>query len=88
MVGRGFQSYEKRSFFSVFSRLDPFLQVFEKVKKCLVLELQKIIMVLSKIVFILFYEWARQRGVFIVMKDDYCLVFLAVWILFPKFLVR
>ena len=88
MVGRGVQSYEKRSFFSVFSRLDPFPQVFEQVKKCLVLELQKIIIVLSKIVFILFYEWAWQRGVFIVIKHDYFLVFLAVWILFSKFLGR
>ena len=62
------KSYEKRSFFSVFSRLDPFLQVFEEVKKCLVLEMQKIIIVLSKIVFTLLYAWAWQRGVFIVMK--------------------
>ena len=80
--------YEKRSFFSVFSGLDSFLQVFEQVKKCLVLEMQEIIILLRKIIFTLLYEWTWQRGVFIVMKYYYFLVFLAVWILFPKFLGR
>ena len=54
------------------------------------LEMHKIIRVLHivvcPIVFLLFYEWGWQREVFIIMTKF--LVFLAVWILFPKFVDR
>ena len=40
------------------------------------------------IVFILSYDQSWQRGVFKVMKNDHFLLFLAVWVLFPKFLGR
>ena len=40
------------------------------------------------IAFLLFYEGGWQEGVFKVMKNDCFLVFLAVWVLFPKFLGR
>ena len=39
MVGRNAQTYEKLSFFSVFSRLDPFLQISWQIKERLLLEL-------------------------------------------------
>ena len=52
------------------------------------LELQKIIRVLHvlawPIVFILFYKRRWKEGVFKVMINDHFLVFLAVWVLFPK----
>ena len=55
-------------------------------------ELHKIIIVSNEvafpIVFILFYERSWWKGLFKVMKNDHSLVFLAVWILFPKFLGR
>ena len=38
--------------------------------------------------FFLFYGWGWQGVVFIVMKNDHFLVFLTVWVLFPKFLGR
>ena len=54
------------------------------------LELRKIIrvshVVAWTIVFILFYEQSWQGGVFKVMKTDHFLVFLTVWVLFPKIL--
>ena len=54
------------------------------------LELRKIIRVSHvvrwTIVFILFYEQSWQGGVFKIMKTDHFLVFLAVWVLFPKVL--
>ena len=56
------------------------------------LELLKIIRVSHavayQIVFLLFYERRWQGGMFIVMKNDHFLVFLAVWVLFPTFLGR
>ena len=56
------------------------------------LELQKTIrvslVVACLIVFILFYERRWQEGVFKIMKNDSFLVFLAVWVLFLKILIR
>ena len=56
------------------------------------LKLHKIIrvshVVAYQIVFILFYERSWQGGVLKVMKNDYFLVFLAVWVLFSKLLGR
>ena len=56
------------------------------------LELHKIIrvsnVVMCPIVFVLFYRGDWQEGVFKVIKNDHFLVFLAVWVLFPKFLGR
>ena len=40
------------------------------------------------IVFMLFYDRGWQGGVFKIMKIDHFLVFLAVLVLFPKFLER
>ena len=92
LAGRSFQSYEKWSFVSVFSHLSPFPQVFGQVKWWLMLALHEIIrvshVVAWQIVFLLFYEWGWQGGVFKVMKNDHFLLFLAVWILFPKLMGR
>ena len=150
---RSVQSYEKWSFFSVFSHFGTFPQIFRQVKEWLMLELQKIIrvphsvafavvftffydwsllprvfkimnncfcrvfsrlgpfpqvhgqlkrwpilklhetmrevhIVAWTIVFLLFYEWDRRGGVFIVMRKDSFSVFLEVWVLFPTFLDR
>ena len=56
------------------------------------LELQKTIrvslVVACLIVFIFFYERRWQEGVFKIMKNDSFLVFLAVWVLFLKILIR
>ena len=40
------------------------------------------------IVFILFCEQGWDGGVFKVMKKDHFVVFLAVWVVFPKFVGR
>ena len=59
-------------------------------KEWLILELHETIrvshVVAGPIVFILFYDRDGQGGVFNVMKNDHLLIFLAVWVLFPKFL--
>ena len=72
-VGRSVQSYEKKSFFRVFSRLGPFPQVFRQVKEWLILELHEMIrvslVVASLIVFILFCDWDGQGGMFKVMEN-------------------
>ena len=53
----------KRSFFSTFSRVDPFPQVFRQVKDILILQLHEMIkaphVAVCPIVFILFYglDW-------------------------------
>ena len=61
-----------------------------EVKAWLMLEVHEMIrlphVVLSPIVFILFYERDLQGGVLKVIKNDHFLVFLAVWALFPKVL--
>ena len=56
------------------------------------LKLHKIIKkshsVVSPIDFLVFYQQVWQGEVFKVMKNDHFLVFLAIWVLFPKFLGR
>ena len=47
LVKRSVQSYEKWSFFSAFSRLGLFPQVFRQVKKCLILQLNEMIIALT-----------------------------------------
>ena len=66
LAGRSVQSYEKWSFFSVFSRLGHFTQVFRQLKEWLILELHKTIRVshavACPIVLILFYDRDLQGG--------------------------
>ena len=80
MAGRSVQSYEKRSFFSVFSPLGPFLKLYEMIRMSR--------LVACPIVFILLCDQNGPGGVFKVMKKDHFLVFLTVWVLFPKFFGR
>ena len=81
---------KKRSFFSVFSCLDPFPQVFGQVKEKLILELHETIRVLldvaCRIAFLLFYQRSWQGEVMKVMENDHFVVFLAVFVHLPKFL--
>ena len=60
LVGTSGQSYEKGSFFSVFSRLDHFPKVLRQVNEWPILELHEVIkvphLVLCPTVFILFYD--------------------------------
>ena len=82
----------KWSFFSIFSPLSLFSQVFEQVKERLILELHEMIKVpeavACQIVFILFYDRDRQGGIFKVLENDLFLLCLAGWVLFPMFLGR
>ena len=91
LTGRSTQTYIKCSFFSIFSRLVPFPQVFGQVNRLLLLKLHKIKYVrhifACPIVLVLFYDQGCQGGVFKVIKK-YFLVFYVVWILFPKILGR
>ena len=83
---------ESGHIFSIFSHFGYFPQVLCQVKEWLILELHEMIRLLRvvafPIVFILFYGRNWQEGVFKVMKNDHFFVFLAVWVLFPKFLGR
>ena len=75
LAGRSVQSYEKWSFFSVFSRLGQFLQVFGQVKEFLILGLGEIIRVLHLVGcpmdFDLLCDLGQQREVLKRMKNDY-----------------
>ena len=75
-------------FFSIFSRFSLFPQVFEQINEWPISKLHKMIRVLHVVVcliiFILFHGRNWQGGVFKVMKNDYFLVLLAVWILSSK----
>ena len=88
----GVFKHGKYSFFSIFSRLDPFLHVLGQMKEWLILHLYQMIrvpfLVACPIVFILFHDQNWQERVFKVMKNDHFLVFLVVWVLFPMFLGR
>ena len=67
LAGRSAQTYEKWSYFSIFSRFGLFLQIFEQVIGWPILELYKMIRVLHAvscpIVFIWFYDWDWQGEV-------------------------
>ena len=82
----------KSSIFSILKHLDPFNQVFRKVKEWLLLELYEMIRVphafASPLVFILFYDRGWQVEVFKFMKNYHSLVFLTVLVLFSRFLSR
>ena len=79
MVGSSVESYEKCLFFSVLSRLGPFLQGFGQVNEWPILEVYEMIRVLHlvalPIVFILFYGRYWQVGVFKVMRKVFYSVF-------------
>ena len=86
----GVFKHGKYSFFSIFSRLDPFLHVFGQMKEWLILHLYQMIRVpfLVACPIVLFHDQNWQERVFKVMKNDHFLVFLVVWVLFPMFLGR
>ena len=92
LAERSVESYKKLSFFSIFSRLCLFPQVFGHTNEWRMLELQKIIRVSNavacSIVVVVFYEQGFQGGMFKLMKHVNFLVIVAVWVLFPKFLSR
>ena len=75
LAGRSVQSYEKWSFFSAFSRLGQFPEVFGQVKEFLILELGEIIRVLHLVAcpmdFNLLCDLGQQREVLKRMKNDY-----------------
>ena len=72
LAGRSTQTYEKWSFFSVFSCLGPFPQIFAQFKGWLKLKLHKIIkdshVVACPIVFVLFYGRDFQGRVLKLMR--------------------
>ena len=76
---------------SIFCRLCPFL-VYEQCKEWLILELHEIIRVWQIFaypgVLLLLCDLGQQAGVLKLVKKAQFLVFLAVWVLFPKFLAR
>ena len=89
---RSVQNYEKWSFFSIFSRLDPFPHVFVQVKGWLILKLHEMIRVAHLVAFLrvfnLLYAQTWQERVFKVTEKNLFLLFLAVWGFFSKFLDR
>ena len=63
LAGRNAQTYENWSFFSIFSRLGPFPQVFGQVKGWLMLEFQKMRRVSHEVAFSIFFIlWAKLAG--------------------------
>ena len=52
------------------------------------MQLRVQLLLLSLFVFFWLYEWGWLVGVFKATKNDHFLVFLAVWVSFPKFLGR
>ena len=77
--------------FSAFSHLSPLPQVFRQVMECIKLQLQEVIRLLHEVacsVVFLFNDRDWQGGMLKLMKNDHFLVFLAVWIPFPKVLSR
>ena len=82
----------KKTFVSVFQRLDSFPHVFMQVRESLILQMHEMKRVLHAvaclIVFLLFHDRDWQGVLLKLMKNDHLLVFFAVWVLFPKFLGR
>ena len=93
LAGRSAQMYERYSVFSIFSRLGPVPHVFGQVKGLLMLKLHKIKymahIVACHILFFYIILWPRLAGRS-AQSYEQCsvLVLLAVWVLFPKSLVR
>ena len=77
------------NFFGIFSRLGPFPEVFGQVKEWLIFELHEMIKVPYAVScpmdFNLLCGPVQKGGVLRLMKNDQFLVFLTVWVLFPKF---
>ena len=78
--------------FLVYLPVLVFSQFFGQVKEWAILELHEMKGVLHivgcPIVFIWFYNREWQGGVLKLTKNEYFLVFLAVWVFFPKSLGR
>ena len=75
----------------MFISFGHFLQVYRKVNEWPILKLHRIkecYMYCVHNCFILFDDRDWQGGVLKLMKSDHFLVFLAVWVVFPKFLGR
>ena len=91
LAGRSVQIM-KNDYFSVFSRLGPFSQVFGQVKEWLMLELHKIIRVSYVVTwpfFFFFILWMGFPGRSVHSYEKWSFsVFMAAWILFRKFLGR
>ena len=65
----------QKDFSGVFSRFDPFPQVFRQVKECLISQLHEMVRVLDEVacpfVFICFYDRYQQGEVLKLMKSDH-----------------
>ena len=86
LTRRKVQSYEKISFFSVFSHLGSFPQVFRQVKEWHILELHEMIRCSDVLNCFYFVWWLRwPGGMFKVIKNDNFLVFLHVLVNFLSF---
>ena len=84
--GRNVQSYENSQFFRIFSSLDPFPQVFGQIKECFILELHEMPRVPHVILFQLaLWSMSARRSARTYKKWSFS-GFLAVWVLFLKFL--
>ena len=70
--------------------MDPFSQVAVKIKNWLILEVHEMIGVLHLVacpmVFNLLCDRVHQGGMLKLVKNDYFLVFLTIWVNSPKFL--
>ena len=90
--GGSVQSYKEWSFFSIFSRLRLFPQVYGQLKEWLILELREMIRVAHVVAlpidFSLLCDRGQQGGLLKPTKNDYFHVFLAFWVLFLKFVSR
>ena len=92
LVERKVQSYKKWLFFNTFISLGLFPQVFGQVNGWPILKLHEVIRVVDlvacPIIFILFDDPDWRESVLKHMENDHFLVFIAVWVLFPRFLGR
>ena len=81
---------EELLYFSSFSGFVPFLQVFGQVKEKRLHEMIKKLRheVACPMGFDLLCDRGQQGGVFKPTKNDHFQIFLAVWVLFPKFFGR
>ena len=83
-----FKGLKNDHFLNIFISFSLFPQVFAQVNEWPILELHEMIrvphLVACTIVFILFDDRDWQGGVLKLMKNDYFLVFLAVWVQLHK----
>ena len=89
LAERSVECYKKLSFFSIFSRLCLFPQVFGHTNEWLMLELQKIIRVSNavacSIIFVVFYEQGWQGEMFKLINHVNFLVIVAFGSFSPSF---